>query len=260
VRYGLDTKAYAKMLLAFDLTFLGHCERALQEAEEALDWARKTDHAATIALALLYVAMVRAMRWEPEQAAEVAAQGLAFAGERGLPAQQAYCGLLHAWGTNNREAMIQTIGLLEMMNSELGLPFYRTLLASLEAARGAYGEALQWLDRALARSQQTGDVYFVAGILVFKGRILLKQNPKDAELAERLLSEALDLARQQKARAFELSATTALSRILIERGETAQAQSLLEAILASFTEGSTTASLKEARHLLERLAAVATTQ
>lgn len=253
IRYGLDTKAYAKMMLAFDLTFLGYPDQALVEAEEAVDWARHTGHAATLALAMLYVAMVRAMRWEPQATAEAAAAGIAVATERGLPAQQAYCALLHAWGTGNAEAMAQTIAVLESMNSELGLPFYRSLLATLEAARGRFDEALRWLDRALERSRATGDVYFTAGILGLKARTLFQQGPGNADRAEDILNEAISTAERQNAKAFELFATIELCRILDARGERSEAKRRLGAIYGWFTEGHETPALRDARELLRRL-------
>jgi predicted ATPase len=67
------------------------------------------------------------------------------------------------------------------------------------------------------------------------------------------LTEALAVARQQSALAWELRSTMALARLLAEDGQRDQARHTLALVYDRFTEGFETADLKLARALLEDL-------
>ena len=75
----------------------------------------------------------------------------------------------------------------------------------------------------------------------------------DAAGAERSFLEALDFARDQGARAFELRAATGLTRLLCASDRTDQGRALLSEAYAWFTEGLQTRDLVEARTLLDAL-------
>jgi predicted ATPase len=72
----------------------------------------------------------------------------------------------------------------------------------------------------------------------------------DSEVA---FNQALQLARQQQARSWELRAATSLARLWGEQGRHAEARELLAPVYRWFTEGFDTADLKEAKALLEAL-------
>ncbi|MGO9268342.1 MAG: tetratricopeptide repeat protein [Candidatus Binataceae bacterium] len=74
----------------------------------------------------------------------------------------------------------------------------------------------------------------------------------DAE-AERCFRTAIDVARRQSAKAFELTATTHLARLLAKQGRRDEALTMLAEIYAWFTEGFDTRDLKEAKALLDEL-------
>jgi predicted ATPase len=67
------------------------------------------------------------------------------------------------------------------------------------------------------------------------------------------LHHALDVARRQQAKAWELRAATSLSRLWQQQGKQAEACTLLAPIYGWFTEGFDTADLQEAKALLEAL-------
>ena len=68
------------------------------------------------------------------------------------------------------------------------------------------------------------------------------------------LEKALGVARQQRAKAYELRAATSLARLWGERSRRAEARELLAPVYGWFTEGFDTADLKEAKRLLDELA------
>jgi predicted ATPase len=71
--------------------------------------------------------------------------------------------------------------------------------------------------------------------------------------AEACFLQALDLARQQGAKSWELRAVMSLSRLWLQQGKKAEVQQLLAGVYGWFTEGFETVDLKEAKALLEEL-------
>ena len=85
-----------------------------------------------------------------------------------------------------------------------------------------------------------------------KGELMLIDPPDEAE-AERCFRTAIDIARGQGARWWELRATTSLARLLKRQGKAAEARSRLSEIYNWFTEGFEFADLKDAKALLDEL-------
>ena len=71
--------------------------------------------------------------------------------------------------------------------------------------------------------------------------------------AETCFQQALDIARRQQAKSWELRAATSLARLWQRQRKRAEAHALLAPIYGWFTEGFDTADLQEARALLEAL-------
>ena len=67
------------------------------------------------------------------------------------------------------------------------------------------------------------------------------------------MGKAIQTARRQRAKSFELRATTGLARLWMEQGRKTEARKRLEKIYGWFTEGRSTADLKNARGLLKEL-------
>ena len=89
---------------------------------------------------------------------------------------------------------------------------------------------------------------------VSRGRLVGIHEPltSDAE-AETCFRKAIEIARQQSAKSFELRATTSLSRLLRKHGKNDEARQMLAEIYDWFTEGFDTVDLKDAKALLEKL-------
>ncbi|HEY2620737.1 MAG TPA: hypothetical protein VGI78_25600 [Acetobacteraceae bacterium] len=82
-----------------------------------------------------------------------------------------------------------------------------------------------------------------------KGAVLCGSGDNDAA-AEAVLRQAIDVARQQSAKLFELQACTGLARFWSRQGRPADARTLLGPVYAWFAEGSTLPGLREAREVL----------
>jgi predicted ATPase len=100
---------------------------------------------------------------------------------------------------------------------------------------------------------ETGQHYYDAGLYQRKGELLLATDPASCEEAEALFSSALDIARAQEAKSFELRAATSLARLWQHQRKRAEARALLAPVYAWFTEGFDTGDLVEAKTLLDEL-------
>jgi predicted ATPase len=108
------------------------------------------------------------------------------------------------------------------------------------------------LDEALALVEDTGERQWEAELHRVRGELLLAQG--NEEEGEAGFHRAIQVARRQQGRSWELRATVSLCRLWQQQGRLEEARQRLVAIHSWFTEGFDTADLIEARTLLEELA------
>ena len=87
------------------------------------------------------------------------------------------------------------------------------------------------------------------------GEIALKSPEPDAAKAEAYFERALAVSRKQQAKSWELRAAMSMARLWRDQGKVQQARELLAPVYGWFTEGFDTRDLKDAKALLEELAA-----
>jgi predicted ATPase len=83
----------------------------------------------------------------------------------------------------------------------------------------------------------------------------LQSPERNTKKPEAYFERALAIARQQQAKSWELRAAMSLARLWRDQGKVQQARELLAPVYEWFTEGFETRDLKEAKALLEELAA-----
>jgi predicted ATPase len=81
--------------------------------------------------------------------------------------------------------------------------------------------------------------------------LLLRQG--NFETAEELYRKALNLAKEQEAKLWELRAAMSLARLRHQQDRLSEARDLLAPVYGWFTEGFDTPDVKEAKALLEAL-------
>jgi predicted ATPase len=126
------------------------------------------------------------------------------------------------------------------------------LLAEAHAVLGQLVEGLNCLAEAAQIIETTEERYHEAELHRLRGDLLNATG--DPSAAERNYHQALDVARKQSAKLFELRASTSLARLWRDQSKRAEARNLLAPIYGWFTEGFDTPDLKDARTLLEELA------
>ena len=134
-----------------------------------------------------------------------------------------------------------------------GRPHWLSLLAEACAESGRLNDGLSVLAEAEAFANETEARGYEAEIYRLKGELLLKQNNSNAAEAQSCFQRAIEIARKQSAKSWELRATTSLARLLAKQGRRDEARTMLAEIYGWFTEGFDTADLKDAKALLDEL-------
>jgi predicted ATPase len=93
---------------------------------------------------------------------------------------------------------------------------------------------------------------YEAELYRLKGELLLARATETGEV-EAWFRKAIEIARGQEAKSWELRATTSLARLLSRQGHRDEARVMLAEIYGWFTEGFNTADLKDAKSLLDEL-------
>jgi predicted ATPase len=106
---------------------------------------------------------------------------------------------------------------------------------------------------ALAVSGEYKNDAWHAEMLRLKGELLLRQSDSNATEAQRYFERAIEIARQQRVKLWELRSAMSLARLLLDTGRRDEARAILADIYNWFTEGFDTADLRDAKALLEEL-------
>ena len=114
--------------------------------------------------------------------------------------------------------------------------------------------AWRCIDDAITTIETSKERWCEADVLRVAGEIALESPARDAAKAEAYFDRALEVARTQQAKSWELRAATSKARLLRDQCRHTEAQDLLAPVYSWFTEGFDTLDLKEAKTLLDELA------
>jgi predicted ATPase len=137
----------------------------------------------------------------------------------------------------------------------LHLPWFLLSLTRAYGELGLIESAWRCIGEAMMTVETTKERWLEAEVYRTGGEIaLLSPNP-DATKGEAYFERALSVARQQQAKSWELRASMSLARLWRDQGKVQQARELLAPGYGWFTEGFNTRDLKDAKALLDELAA-----
>ena len=200
-------------------------------------------------------------RSEHEGLTAILAELLRLAEEQELPQPRANALIFLGWALAGSGETAEGIAKIEEgldLLSNMGVKAYLTrslcLLAEALLAAGRPREGITHVARALDAAAELGDVFYLSRLHQIRADLLLHAGGRIDEAAASL-EEALRVPRRQQAKAYELRAATSLARLWGEQGRRTEARELLAPVYGWFTEGFDTQDLKEAKALLEELAA-----
>jgi predicted ATPase len=262
VRYGADSGVFCGVLGALTLWMLGYPDQALRGMEETLTRTRRLAHPFTLAQALAFSALLHQLRREPQVALAQAEVQRALCTEQGFATYLAWGMMPRGWALAVQGQVAEGLAQLrEGFASWRALggervpawPWFLALWAEACGKAGQLDEGLRALEEALERMQHKEERLYEAEVYRLKGELLLQAFAAHREEAEACFRHALDLARCQQAKAWELRAVMSLSRLWQLQGRLQEARALLAPVYGWFTEGFDTPDLQEAKALLETL-------
>jgi tetratricopeptide (TPR) repeat protein len=235
---------------------LGYPDRSLEELRAAVRSAETLGHPLTLAQTLCFAALIHIFRRESSAAADYAGRALRIREEQRIAEWQpfALCGNGWALGASGeREKGLAQIG--QGVDSYGTGPLQGMLLplqADAQLAIGKPEAALASVIAGLQAVEKAGGAPLKAELYRLRGEALLAGAGTPGE-AEAAIEQAIDVARRQNAKSWELRAAMSLARLRRQQGRPQEAVTLLAPILGWFTEGLDTADLKEAKALLDTL-------
>ena len=134
-------------------------------------------------------------------------------------------------------------------------PCHLSNLAKAYADVGQFDDARRCIGEAMTVVDTTKESWCEAEIHRIAGEITRLSPNSDVAKAQAYFERALSIARQQQAKSWELRAAMSMARLWRDQGKVKQACELLAPVYGWFTEGFDTRDLKEAKALLEELAA-----
>jgi tetratricopeptide (TPR) repeat protein len=231
---------------------LGRPDAALKLSEEALRRAHQLKHPYTIAMTLTFAATVRSRRREPEATWELAEALMALSEEQGFREQIAAARSYRAWVMAELGQTQQALTEWEAASVTSNI-YQRARLIEAYARVGRADQTLAMIDEALAGFETSGARLSEAELYRLKGEATMMHEPSATAEAEACFRKAIEVAKAQSAKWWELRATTSLARLLAKEGKREEARLMLAEIYNWFTEGFDTADLKDAKALLDKL-------
>jgi DNA-binding winged helix-turn-helix (wHTH) protein/predicted ATPase len=261
------------------LWLTGYPGQALTKSHEALTLAQELAHPYSLALSLEFAARLHHLRREEQVARKRAEAVIVLSREQGFALTSAWGTILQGWvlvKQGKEEEGIaqirQSLSALRARGTEIMRPYHLALLAEAYEVVDQREEGVSVVAEALDIVQKTGERWYEAELYRLKGQLTLQQSkvqsskskvPSTQPLtpstqaeaeAEACFLKAIEVARKQQAKMWELRATVSLARLWQQQGKKKQAHKMLAKIYGWFTEGFDTKDLQEAKALLGELA------
>ena len=206
------------MFRVLSLWLLGYPTQARQQLQETLTLAQALAHPATLVLVLNYAAKCqRLYRDEPAtQTLNQAALQVATAQEFALwlaegEAIRGWARVAHGAGEAGCAQVHQSVATMRSAGGMLWQPYHLTVLGELYGSIGQTDRGLVLLTEALEVMQTNGERWYEAEAQRLMGALLLQQPTAAVQQAETCFQQALALARQQGAKAWELRGAMSLA-------------------------------------------------
>jgi predicted ATPase len=246
---------------AWALWCLGYPDQGVAQNAEAMILAQQIAHPYSLSYALNSAAAFHQYRREVRAAQEHAEAAVSLTTEQAFPFWIAYGSMLHGWALAHQGQVQEGIAQITQglrayraTGAELMRSYFLALLAEAHGIMGEPEAGLTVLTEALTFAETTGERWYEPELHRLKGVLLLQQNAATQAEAATCFHHALDMARNQQAKSFELRTATSLARLWQSQGKRDEARQVLGDVYNWFTEGFDTADLQAAKALLDELA------
>lgn len=281
--YGQDPAVLALCHLASLLAGMGYFDQAAMRINQAISIAEEIAHPFSQGYARAFAGAIYSARSEPQMILQHAEQTIVLAQAQGFPHFQVMGTLLYGWAlagldkaAEGAQHLQHALDAQKQIGFEVGRSFYLALFAEVLCSLGQWERGLAAVTEGFERVEQKGEWFYAAELYRIKGELTLAQSKtslgqvktrqdKSEDLDPRPLTpdpqgdaevyflKAIDIARQQTTKLFELRATMALCRLWQTQGNKDEARKRLAELCGWFTEGVLLPDLQRAKELLEEL-------
>jgi tetratricopeptide (TPR) repeat protein len=257
--YSLDPGVACWGFAAQASLFMGYPDKSLKYLQKGIALARDLDHPQSLAHALYLSLFPHLLRWKRRSFKANVDELIRLSTKKGLATYQAvgtfYQGYIESKSVKTREGIAKMQQALITMESIGVLSLHSMKLAMWADAYRHLGEAdegLKMISEAQIFMQKRNEYSWEAEIHRLKGELLLIKGLNGPKV-EQHYQRAIDVARRQKAKFWELRAVMSLARLWNKLGKKKEARKRLAEIYNWFTEGFDTQDLKDAKVFLEEL-------
>jgi hypothetical protein len=237
---------------------LGYLDQARRQSEAALSLAHQLKHPNTLCHAYLFALIVGLLIRDVAKVEQLASKLHDL--ERNGKAPPGYAAVAESfrgWMLAERGVAQESLALLRKTWEGWDAWSFPqgACMAAMLGKVGRSAEGLQMIDEGLYAAERGGAHWYDAELYRVRAELRHTSDSGKGLEAEKDLEKAIETARAQDARHFELRAATDLSRYWAEQGQSKLALDLLAPVLAWFTEGLDTPDVVAARAHLRRMVA-----
>jgi len=261
---GYHLRSFTLIWLGLGYLYVGRLKRAAETVAAAVADARSRSHPFTLVSALLALARYCNHMHDLPGAIEATEEGIAIAAEQRSPYHLSRAGILRAVNAVDGGRPEQGIALMESAltaHRATGANFQSSYnlsrLAEAHSRAGSLDRALDLAAAAIADVERTGERWWEAEAQRVRGEILLTASSANRGEAEACYVRALECARRQQAKLWELHAAQSLAGMWAAEGRSREAGALLTPIVDAFSAGPDVANVRSARQMLVQLASAA---
>jgi len=254
--YGQDGGPVCLCRNAMVLWYLGYPDQALSWMERALSLTEELGHPFSRIYILTWAAWLRLHRQERKEALHWNQQTLDYAAEQKFPFWAAMGTVQRGWLAVEDEQIDQGIELinggidqLRQHGTEVTQAYSVGLLGMALGRRGDLADGMTAVDQSLQKIDASKEEWCKPELLRFMGDLTHQAHPDQPDKAEAWYQKAIETARKEEAKAWELRAATSLARLMAANNRKKQARGLLKPIIGWFQEGQSTPDLVDAADL-----------
>jgi class 3 adenylate cyclase/tetratricopeptide (TPR) repeat protein len=240
--YGVAIRVAARCFMGEVLWLKGFPDGARRSVALALEEAKNIGHTHSIGMALYFCGLVCFLCRDANAVREYTEEMMALASRQPLAAWPTLGKAMQGWAQlglgdldGGLATMIQGIDSAKKVGISMFMPFLTSRLAEILLSRDRGDDAERTIVDAEALIDRTGERNYAGELRRLKGELCWRKGLFDE--AETQFCNALEITREQKAKAVELRVTISYARFLAARGQPDRGCAMLSSIAAWFEEG-----------------------
>jgi serine/threonine protein kinase/tetratricopeptide (TPR) repeat protein len=257
---GHDAGVTHRCYRALVLWHLGYPDQALQVSREMCELARSIGHAFSLGHAVDFVVYLYLHCRIGTEVQALAEEEIKIGADQCFPLWHALGRLHKAAGMLLQKQPDEGLSLLQdgirafrATGAEVRLPAYLSMFGEANIQLARFADAHSALNEGLAIVEKNDDRTHEAELHRLTGELLQAESPDQMELSEASFRRAIEIARQQHSRAWELRATMSLAGLLQRQQRRDEARDALTVVYNTYTEGFDTPDLVDAKAMLQSL-------